>query len=87
MLKRRFMLVLLSALFLFGSAFAAAELAAGVSKVTSVEGIDEYRLANGLHVALATLVWSGVLTCAMLTLPRTVRRAELSHLAVEKSSA
>ena len=42
---------------------------------------------NGLHVALATLVWSGVLTCAMLTLPRTDRRAELSHLAVEKSSA
>ena len=42
---------------------------------------------NGLHVALATLVWSGVLTCAMLTLPRTDRRAELSLLAVEKSSA
>jgi heme A synthase len=42
---------------------------------------------NGLHVALATLVWSGVLTCAMLTVPRTDRRAALSHLAVEKSSA
>ncbi len=42
---------------------------------------------NGLHVALATLVWSGVLTCAMLTVPRTDRRPELSHLAVEKSSA
>ena len=42
---------------------------------------------NGLHVALATLVWSGVLTCAMLTLPRTDRRVELSHLAAEKSSA
>jgi len=42
---------------------------------------------NGLHVALATLVWSGVLTCAMLTLPRTDRRAELTHLAAEKSSA
>ena len=42
---------------------------------------------NGLHVALATLVWSGVLTCAMLTLPRTDWRAELTHLAAEKSSA
>jgi heme A synthase len=42
---------------------------------------------NGLHVALATLVWSGVLTCALLTLPRIDRAAELSRLSVEKSSA
>src|SRR6202158_288011 len=42
---------------------------------------------NGLHVALATLVWSGVLTTALLTLPRTDRTAELAHLAVETSSA
>jgi heme A synthase len=42
---------------------------------------------NGLHVALATLVWSGVLTTALLTLPRADRAAELTHLAVEKSSA
>lgn len=42
---------------------------------------------NGLHVALATLVWSGVLTCALLTLPRTDRSVELSRLSVEKSSA
>jgi heme A synthase len=42
---------------------------------------------NGLHVALATLVWSGVLTCALLTLARTDRVAELSHLATERSSA
>jgi heme A synthase len=42
---------------------------------------------NGLHVALATLVWSGVLTCALLTIPRTDRSAELAHLSVEKSSA
>ncbi len=42
---------------------------------------------NGLHVALATLVWAGVLTCAVLTLPRTDRSVELSHLSVEKSSA
>ena len=42
---------------------------------------------NGFHVALATLLWSGVLTCALLTLPRTDRTAELSELAVERSSA
>lgn len=42
---------------------------------------------NGFHVALATLLWSGVLTCALLTLPRTDRTAELSQLAVGRSSA
>jgi heme A synthase len=42
---------------------------------------------NGLHVALATLLWSGVLTCALLTLPRADRTAELHRLTVEKSSA
>jgi heme A synthase len=42
---------------------------------------------NGFHVALATLLWSGVLTCALLTLPRTDRTAELSELAVGRSSA
>jgi heme A synthase len=42
---------------------------------------------NGFHVAFATLLWSGVLTCALLTLPRTDRTAELSQLAVGRSSA
>jgi heme A synthase len=42
---------------------------------------------NGLHVALATLVWSGVLTTAVLTLPRTDTSGELSRLAMGKSSA
>src|SRR6266851_868141 len=41
-------------------------------------------LFNGLHVALATLVWAGMLTTAMLTLPRTDRAPQLSRLAVEK---
>jgi heme A synthase len=49
--------------------------------------LSDGALFNGLHVALATLVWAGVLTCALLTLPRTDRRRELSHLAVEKSTA
>src|SRR5260370_9558371 len=38
---------------------------------------------NGLHVAFATLVWSCRLTCALVTLPRTDRRPELSHLGAE----
>jgi heme A synthase len=42
---------------------------------------------NGLHVALATLVWSGVLTTALLTLPRADRSVEMTQLAVEKSPA
>jgi protoheme IX farnesyltransferase len=42
---------------------------------------------NGLHVALATLVWSGVLTTALLTLTRTDTSAELLRLAMGKSSA
>ncbi len=42
---------------------------------------------NGLHVALATLVWSGVLATALLTLPRADSGPELSRLAVERNSA
>jgi heme A synthase len=42
---------------------------------------------NGLHVALATLVWSGVLMTALLALPRADRSVKLTHLSVEKSSA
>jgi heme A synthase len=41
---------------------------------------------NGLHVVLATLVWSGVLAIALLTLPRADRGPELSRFAVERSS-
>jgi len=46
--------------------------------------ITANELFNGLHVALATLVWAGVLTTALLTLPRTDRAPQLSRLAVEK---
>jgi heme A synthase len=42
---------------------------------------------DGLHVALATLVWSGVLATALLTLPRADAAAELSSLAVDRRSA
>jgi protoheme IX farnesyltransferase len=44
-------------------------------------------LFNGLHVALGTLVWAGVLTTALLTLPRADRDRPLSRLAVERRSA
>jgi heme A synthase len=42
---------------------------------------------NGLHVAIATLVWSGVLSIALLTLSRSDRVAALSRLAVDKRPA
>ena len=44
-------------------------------------------LFNGLHVAIATLVWAGTLTLALLTLPRADRAASLSRLAVEQRPA
>jgi heme A synthase len=46
--------------------------------------ITDTALFNGFHVALATLVWAGVLTTALLTLPRTDRAPQLSRLAVEQ---
>jgi heme A synthase len=39
---------------------------------------------NGLHVALATLVWAGVVVTAMLAVPRLDRSPELSRLAVDR---
>ena len=42
---------------------------------------------NGLHVAIATLVWVGVLSTALLTFPRADRSRAMSRLAVEKRPA
>lgn len=42
---------------------------------------------DGLHIAIASLVWSGVLATALLTLPRTDRNLELSRLEVDRRSA
>jgi heme A synthase len=42
---------------------------------------------NGLHVGLATLVWAGVLTTALLTVARADRDARPSHVAMEKRPA
>ncbi len=42
---------------------------------------------NGTHVAIATLVWAGMLSIALLTLPRVDRVRAFSRLAVEKRTA
>jgi heme A synthase len=55
--------------------------------VGAFAAVTDAALVNGFHVALATLVWAGVLTTALLTLPRTDRDAQLSRLAVEKGTA
>jgi heme A synthase len=42
---------------------------------------------NGLHVAIATLVWAAMLSIAVLTLPRADASPALSRLAVDKRTA
>jgi heme A synthase len=42
---------------------------------------------NGLHVAIATLVWAAMLSIALLTLPRADASPALSRLAVDKRPA
>jgi heme A synthase len=42
---------------------------------------------DGLHIAIASLVWSGVLAAALLTLPRTDKKVELSRLEADRRSA
>ena len=42
---------------------------------------------DGLHVALATLAWSGVLATTLLTFPRADKNLELSRLEVDRRSA
>ncbi len=69
------------------SAIATLVVFAGQVAVGAGAAFTDGALFNGLHVAIATLVWAGVLTCALLTLPRTDSKRALSHLAVEKSSA
>ena len=44
-------------------------------------------LFNGLHVAIATLVWAGMASLALLALPRTDRTPALARLAVDKRPA
>ena len=44
-------------------------------------------LFNGLHVAIATLVWAGVLSIALITVPRADRTPVFSRLTVDKRPA
>ena len=54
--------------------------------VGAFAAVSHNEVYNGFHVALATLVWAGVLTTALLTLPRTDRVPQLSRLALETNS-
>ncbi len=49
--------------------------------------ISDGAFFNGLHVAIATLVWSGMLVIALLTMARADRAPSLRRLAVEKRPA
>ena len=49
--------------------------------------VTDDALFNGLHVAIATLVWAGMLAIALLTVPRADARPALAHLAVDKRTA
>jgi heme A synthase len=48
--------------------------------------VSDAALFNGLHVAIATLIWAGMLSIAILTLPRTDRVGAIS-LTAERTSA
>jgi heme A synthase len=54
--------------------------------VGAASAITDAALANGLHVALATLVWSAVLTTALLAAPRTDRAAVHARLEVGRTA-
>ena len=49
--------------------------------------LTDGELFNGLHVAIATLVWAGMLSIALFTLPRTDRAPVLSRLEVDQRPA
>jgi cytochrome c oxidase assembly protein subunit 15 len=53
--------------------------------VGAASAITGAAAANGLHVAIATLVWSGVLATALLALPRADRASEPARLQIQKT--
>ncbi|HET9783147.1 MAG TPA: COX15/CtaA family protein [Candidatus Dormibacteraeota bacterium] len=55
--------------------------------VGAVAAVTDAALFNGLHVAMATLVWAGMLSIALLTFPRADARPALAHLSVDKRPA
>ena len=54
--------------------------------IGAASAITDAAAANGLHVAMATLVWSGVLTTALLALPRADRASESARLQIQKTT-
>jgi surface polysaccharide O-acyltransferase-like enzyme len=67
---------------IFTIAVLALQIAVGAGAALTDNG-----LFNGLHVAIATLVWSGMLSIALLTAPRSDRVAVTSALSAEKGPA
>ena len=53
--------------------------------VGAAAALTDAAAANGLHVAIATLVWSWVLTTALLALPRADRASESARLEMQKT--
>jgi heme A synthase len=49
--------------------------------------LTDAALFNGLHVAMATLVWAAMLSLALLTFPRSDASHAVAHLSVEKRTA
>lgn len=49
--------------------------------------VTDAAIFNGMHVAIATLVWSGMLSIALLTVARTDRITTATSLAVERGHA
>jgi heme A synthase len=54
----------------------------GIGAASAITGAAA---ANGLHVAIATLVWSGVLVTALLALPRADRASARALLQIQKT--
>ena len=53
--------------------------------VGAAAALSDAALANGLHVAIATLVWSGVITTALLARPRSDRVGQPARLQVQNT--
>lgn len=49
--------------------------------------VTDGALFNGLHVAIATLVWASVLSMAVLSIPRADRESALGRLSIENTPA
>lgn len=67
-----------------GAAIVAFVLQVAVGAGSAITGSAVF---DGLHVAIASLVWSGVLGTMLLTLPRADKNVELSRLEVDRTSA